>query len=543
MVTVRSALRLPELQVGRPRLVAGRGGLDRAVRWVHVSELPRVGHLLHGGELVLTTGLGLGEEVELLHEWVEQLADAEASGVVLELGARFPRTPTALRTAAEAHQLPLVELHREVRFVDITLAVHSRILTRQLGELQRSEEIHRVFHQLVIEDAVPQEILDRAAAMVDRPLVLENLSHQVVAVARAGRPLERVLDGWERRSRRAASGPVATGGGKPPDTGLVVSVVDGRRGRLGNLAMVVEEEPSSLERLVLEGAADALALTRGRDDRPDALDAQAHGSLLADVVDRRWSTADDVVVRARALGVELAHRRLVGLVVRFPDDPGAPDPARRAAQLVRRAVRAAHPAALVAPIDQRQVAVLASLPTEVDPSECLGAIADAVHGRAAPSGALDALTIGAGRVAHGIVAAADSLQEASHVAEGAGPTAPPRRYHTMRDVRVRGLLHLLRDDDRVQAFVERELGPLLHHDDDRDTQLVPTLRAWLDHGCNKSATAEALFLSRPTLYGRLDQVARVLAVDLDDVESRLSLHVAVLALDAMRAGTATTTPG
>lgn len=40
----------------------------------------------------------------------------------------------------------------------------------------------------------------------------------------------------------------------------------------------------------------------------------------------------------------------------------------------------------------------------------------------------------------------------------------------------------------------------------------------------------------PTRGERLEQVARVPAVDVDDVASRLSLDVAVPALDAVRAG-------
>ena len=38
-------------------------------------------------------------------------------------------------------------------------------------------------------------------------------------------------------------------------------------------------------------------------------------------------------------------------------------------------------------------------------------------------------------------------------------------------------------------FVETELGPLLEHDARRSLQLLPTLRAYLEHGTNKSAAA------------------------------------------------------
>ncbi|MFD0569999.1 helix-turn-helix domain-containing protein [Kitasatospora gansuensis] len=82
--------------------------------------------------------------------------------------------------------------------------------------------------------------------------------------------------------------------------------------------------------------------------------------------------------------------------------------------------------------------------------------------------------------------------------------------------------------------MERELGPLLAYDAEHGGQLVQLLRIYLEQGRNKSAAADAAHLSRPSFYDRLHKVERILAVDLDQVESCLSLHVALLALDAVR---------
>jgi len=43
-----------------PGVVAGEAGLDHALRWVHISELEDPTPWLSGGELLLTTGIGLG---------------------------------------------------------------------------------------------------------------------------------------------------------------------------------------------------------------------------------------------------------------------------------------------------------------------------------------------------------------------------------------------------------------------------------------------------------------------------------------------------
>jgi purine catabolism regulator len=132
-----------------------------------------------------------------------------------------------------------------------------------------------------------------------------------------------------------------------------------------------------------------------------------------------------------------------------------------------------------------------------------------------------------------------TLVEATQVADAALHDAPASgarsaSYYRLPDVRLRGLLHLLRDDARLQTYVERELGPLLAYDAEHNSQLIQMLRVYLEQGRNKSAAADAAHLSRPSFYDRLRKVERVLGVDLDQVESCLSLHVALLALDAVR---------
>ena len=56
-LTMRALTARPDLEI---RIRAGHGGLDRTVRWAHVTELHDPVRWLRGGELVLTVGLNVG---------------------------------------------------------------------------------------------------------------------------------------------------------------------------------------------------------------------------------------------------------------------------------------------------------------------------------------------------------------------------------------------------------------------------------------------------------------------------------------------------
>ena len=80
--------------------------------------------------------------------------------------------------------------------------------------------------------------------------------------------------------------------------------------------------------------------------------------------------------------------------------------------------------------------------------------------------------------------------------------------------------------------MERELGPLLASEP--DTSLLDVLAAYLAAGGNKAEAAKSSHLTRPTFYKRLRRIERILGTDLSSAESRTSLHVALLAVDASR---------
>ena len=124
-----------------------------------------------------------------------------------------------------------------------------------------------------------------------------------------------------------------------------------------------------------------------------------------------------------------------------------------------------------------------------------------------------------------------SLGEAVHIAGAALRSPGTRLYHRLDDVRLHGLLHLLREDERLRAFADRELGPLLARDTNQGSRLVELLRRLCEHGGNKSAAAAAAHLSRTAYYQQLARIEQVLGVSLEDPESILSLHVALLVHD------------
>jgi len=530
--TVAEVLALDPVRSGAPRVLAGADRLDAPVRWVHVIELTQAAHLLRGSELVLSTGIALPDDAAGLQRYVAELAAVGVSALAVELGSRYSRSlPPALVSAAAEHGLPLIVLERETQFIEITEAVHARIIDSQLTELRSAERLHQVFTDLAVSGAPASEVVAQTAMMAGCPVILENLAHQVLACEPGTQDAAALLAGFAARSR-AAQVPGRTD--YDATSGWLVTIVGARGADWGRLIMVRGTAQEAGDVALLERAATTLALCRLLDHQAESLERQAHRTILAAFLAHGFADPAEAEARARALGVPVTGRCLVAVVVRL-GGPGAEigaglaSHARAAgiADSLAEVCRRQRVPALIGSLDDDRVAALLALPPRSDVDAALARLADRIRPRLSAGD-----VIGAGSAVDSVTGVQRSLLEADHVAEAAAGSGAALRFYRLPDLRLRGLLHLLRDDPRVHAFAERELGPLLVHDDAGGTQLLTALTAYLSAGGNKAAAAKQAHLARPTMYERLRQIEDVLGVDLEPAESRLSLHVALLALQA-----------
>jgi len=529
--TVADVLTLPVIRQGMATVVAGANGLDRKVRWVHIAEIADIAPLLKGGELVLTTGIALPDDAAALTNYVDELAAAGVVGVVVELVRHWSRElPAALVDAADAHELPLITLSRETRFVAVTEAVVGLIVAAQMAELRAAERVHETFTALTVAGAEPAEVLREVARASGLPVVLETLGHDVLAYDSAGTDPRELVADWAARSRAVT---VAERTSYHADAGWLITVVGARGNDWGRLVLVCPVEPQHRQVVIAERAASALAVHRLVARDREGLERHAHRTLLTELLGST-TTAADLAARANALGVPLQRRQLLGVSVR-PSAATAGRPSMATQEVLRDlaeatalAARRARVAALVGVVDDISVRALLSLTPQADADAVLRRLSKEIHQAAASAPKALPVVVAVGTTVDSVSDARRSMIEAAHVAKAALRTPNDHPYHRLDDVRLRGLLHLLADEDRVTAFAARELGPLLARDTAHASRLIDALRHFCAHGGNKSAAAAAAHMSRTAYYQQLSRIEQVLGVSLDDPESVLSLHVALL---------------
>ncbi len=527
-ITVQRALELPGLRSGLPEVLAGADRLGRTVRWVHAGEVPHIASLLKGGELLLTTGYGLGTRPAEQRAFVRTLAERGIAALVVELGPRFTRLPAALVDTARSAGLPLVQLHRDVPFVTVTEEIHTEIVNGHYALLQQAEEVHRRCTQALLGGGGVPQVLGILADFGGNPVFLETADGQLLYAAGAGPQGADPLQVWEGLRGRQKDEPPLAGsvlvdvpGGGPGSGGV--------RARLALLPVRASLAP--VHRMAAERAAGILAVVLMQARQEEELAARGRGDFLTDLAEGRV-TAEDAPAQARVLGFRPGDGPLLPVVMRLGDALSQGGGWAVLARAVSEELASVGVPALlgVRPVEGRLL-VLLGLRSEPERATVADRVAAALRvgveraGMLRPGGQPPVVVVG---VAGGWTAAASGLRHAAETATAA-QGLPDRPWYDARRLDIDLLVWRLRGHPDLAAFVDRALGPLLEHDRRSRPPLLPTLSTYLAHAGRKAETARELHLNRQTLYNRLARIGELLGTDLDDPQTVLALSLALRA--------------
>ncbi|MCL6596457.1 MAG: PucR family transcriptional regulator [Firmicutes bacterium] len=527
---VRDVLRRPLFEGAA--VVGGASGLDNTVRWVHVGEVPNTAHFIRGHELVLTTGMALAHDENLAAHYIDELARQRAAAVCLQLGPYWKQPAPAMVEMASRRSLPLIVFPRPVKFVDVCQDVQTLIIGRYYRSLNKLDGAFRQFRKL-----------ERSAHDVRTILtLLVDLTGGIALyLYRDGASYAIEPDGRIQRASELARVLDCLSPSPEPDA-TTISVED-------KVYWILHQEVTVLG---LPWGRIALVSMHDTFDAEDAVILDHATGALGQVLLREhvlgdYLLKDEVqVVRDLVLGraspgqVHRFWQRLsvrpsesVYVVAVAPADlspdasSGACLPIVLAEAMRRRGVRAQ-----TGNVDDVAVAVVVVERTGDNRRRLRQALVALEQA---------SLANGTGSVTAGISAPvgdtdlARAYRQAMNVLSArrqGGPEISP----FYEDLGVYSIL-LNASIETLAAYAREQLSPLLDHDREHHTDLVRTLRTYLNCGGHKNLTARCLFVHRQTLYYRLDQIRSLLGPTFLDPERRLALEVALRAYDLAQAVT------
>jgi purine catabolism regulator len=506
-ITVRELLELPHLAL---ELRGGAAGVDVSIGWAHVSEVEDPTPWLEGGELLLTTGLGLSSDPAAQVDYVKRLARTRAVGLIV-VADSAPPLAQEMAAAADELAFPLVTTLLKQPFQAISKLVYAANVSAEVERVVRHLRIYGVLRTAAAESASREDLLARLSTLTGLRLAV---------VRQDGRP--RFWEGpvhsrWhaaKREINRLAGG---------ASRGLYARLAaDSRR----PAAYVVQVDAAVPSRVFL--IAEGLSPT----SVPDLVAVHHIATIIGTQV---LSERAERSVRRR-IGEELLHELLEGTVTG----------AQARARLRALAVPTSRLVALVVRPESGTAAPLADVLHEVlldcDLPALVGRLRDdlailapAVRGAGPVGDALERIVGEVERGAHRIgvgtpVSPSDVRASCREALFAAGHASETRRLVHFAEVEAR-LSWLPPDSDRLALLVERTVGPLMEYDGAHGTELLRTLRDYLRSDGSPSKAAKSLHVHRNTLAYRLRKIETLTGRSLRSLDDQVELWLGVRAYE------------
>ncbi|MFQ5923428.1 MAG: PucR family transcriptional regulator [Anaerolineales bacterium] len=533
---MREALELPALEAAE--LVAGEGGIDNIVRWVHIVDLPHPKfEWVQGGELLLTSGYGLADDDT---NPIPMLASKGLAGVMLSLGERFERTPAALRTAADRHDLPMIETPPTLAFVEVTKAILGEILDQQSAVRQKGDEIQRSLMGKVLEGDSLQQVAEALAEILERSITVESEAFDVLAAAQAG-PVDeaRVTSVSEGRTNPELAKELI-------ERGIYSRLLEERRSirvpPLPELGMTMERivapvlvaqkivgyvwiisgdrALTDLDELAIDHAATVTAVILSKEQEIRRAELKRRGDLLEQLINLAGPPEPDLVEKVHRMGFRSDQPFQVSII------EGTPAASERSQALIRNVERwleEVNGPAMVSNRGEQVVIVLQSQIPGMGAPLAERLVAELSH----PS---LTLLIGVGGPIDDLIELRTSFHQASEALHLARTQDKTEGVVAFEELGMSHWLHQLPPDVLLGNAYFQGVQKLAEHDNLHDSQLLGTLEIYLQSGGTTTVAARELNLHRNTLAYRLKRIEELIDLDLRQPRNRFELYTALRAL-------------
>lgn len=511
-------------------LVAGDSAT--AVTWsVTVRAQPPAFPDIYGGELALIS-------MDVLRSYdnritVSEVVQSLAEGGVAAVAVDGEISQTAI-TVANERNVALLLLPKNSGLAGIERSVNKLILNQAAQITERAMDIQRQLTRLAAENRDLNSLLQIIAKATTKAVIIHDdagvqMAQVYPSVTRrgiSGRSLIQNLPYGEFQRWLDHDAPTSQGAIiKSPIGHTTVLKVEKRIA--GYLSLVVKDEDiDDFDRLVLTYGADVCAMEMAKNRAIASAVEQARGDWVQMWLSGTPADDDLLATRAQQAGFDPQSHYVVA-VYRAITSANQTLPLESLISLVRDDMTRRQ---IEGAVGQYVDVIVALYPIEnLTQTGRVRTQIEELREQLAmrtPSGLVAA---GISRPTQGLRSLREAYREAKDSVSIAHELGDMERTTFYGDLKLYQLLLALKERnlEHMNRFYDETLGPLVEHDDRKQSDLIRTLNGFFEANGNLAQAAKDLDVHRNTLVYRLERISELTELDLNDADNRLILHLAL----------------
>lgn len=542
-ITVREALELGILPGAK--MIAGSGGLNRQISYVDIMEVPDPDKYLRNGLLLISSWYAIRDDEEAQCRLVNAAADADAAGFALKVERYLGRVSERVIAVADQRQLPIIEIAGNVPYIEITHPLLTKILSDQTFKLEYYLKVHKLFRRVALEGGDYTDIAKTLYSLIHNPVIMADDKGKLLAWFSEGE-LERaslqagmtILDNKDivylsyvnQYAYRQLEGDLGE---------YLVFPIRIEADTYGYWLIGEVNRPcTELDYLAIENASTIAALETTKRAAMTEIENYFRHDFVDELIRGVLMSEDNAYARAAVLGWEFVPPAAVivadidgfsTVVENKKDEEYAKKVKLRMLAVIQAVIGACTRSFIVTSRSDSCIAVV-NLPynqRHKNPTKWLLNLLTKIQTELKSN--LDDISISVSAsqpiwrladVRTGYLEAFELLK-ISRLVSGPGQIATKDGLDTYR------LFYHCGSEEAMQAFCKELLAPLIKADTESCTDLIHTLRLYIENGASIKKTAQSLFIHENTLRYRLKKIESITGLDLRNPSHRFKLALAL----------------
>lgn len=508
-LTVREILERPYFH--NSKVYASERALERTIKWTHVLEVDDVGDLLNGNELILTTGLTWNGSEQKCLKFLQQIMDSHAAGLVIDMGRVVDEIPERMIRLAQSEDFPLILIYSDIRYIDVTHDIHAFVINRQKKMMEDLEHFSVQLNELLLMGEGIKALLT---------LFFTFTGHAIAYVPVKGRTLCIPHSGYFQKWSESL---LVTNSSSNRSSVFPVMVMNQL---FGYLMVHAYDDEDHFIVLALDRCATAVAQEIMRSMYWEERQLNRENQWIS-----RWldGQLDENTIKEKLWRIKPNMTFTWCGVAAFEQVNNKADAGtvQIHKNIVLRTVLG-NESFFVLPIyrDHQLICILLDLIGSRDEKEIEKAVIRAMEQLAhyisnemfflwGVSGSVQPLD----ELGSCVSEAVEVIDIQRHIGRMATPF--------FRLLHIYHIIHEMDKNGSLEPFIRQQIGGLLDSGDGKRSELLFTLKIYLECAGSKKEAAQKLYISRQSLYKRLEKINERLGGHFEDSPKRLAIEMAL----------------
>jgi len=509
------------------KVLAGEKGLHKAVKSITIMDAPDPFKWAKGGEIVLTSGYIFFINKDKFCDILTNLHKSGIAALFIKLKRFFDRLPDDVIELANELQFPIVEVPMHFAFIEVINPTLLQIISHQSKRLKFSEEIHKTFTNLVINNEDTQTIVNTLSDILNEDILYYDFHFQKSYYSKNSVPISKEITGKELK-QLLETHQYYTIGLNEEIYGYIIY--------LNKKSFEFSDDDYN----ILTHANTALILDVQKKISSMQIENRHRNEFVLDLIMNNIKYEDEVKNRSSIFGWDFTDDICVMVVDidNFKEKYLKPESKKvnnnlenvreRIFKYTMYILKSYLKDVIYATFSDSIVFLLQPDGKDAKMFELqLKRISDEIRDTIVKNFEFTVM-VGVGRLKDNVMDIHKSYNEAVASIKIGRIIYKKNATVFYKDLGVYRLLHSIYKDEDALEFYTSSLGKIIEHDEKYNSELLETLKCIIENDWNLKNTADAMFLHYNTVKYRYKKICELLDEDLSEHKNRLNISLALI---------------